>query len=297
MKALFVVNPSSGKQNFHEKIEKLIGRLVMKQLVTAVDVSYTEKKDDARKAVCNIKSGDYDFITAIGGDGTLNEVINGVIESGSMTPVAVISAGTVNDFASVLHLPQDIDEFCDMIERFHVVPVDAGKVGEHYFINVVAAGLLTDVAYKVPKEAKAMFGKMAYYLEGAKDLPANMFKTIPFKFESEEYNNECDCLLFMVTNTKSVGGFKNMATEASVSDGLLDVIVIRKVEFMQVTNLLLKLLAGDHINHPSVDYFQTKHLKVSCMDDSEITVDYDGEYYGALPVSIEVVPKALNLLV
>lgn len=298
MKALFIINPSSGRQNFLNMIEQLIGRLIMKQLVSQIDVFYTEKKDDAKEKAASMKENEYDFVTAVGGDGTLNEVISGVIVSKTNTPIAVISAGTVNDFANHLNLPQGIDEFCEMIKNFKCKSVDVGKVNDRYFVNVLAGGLLTDVGYKVPKELKAIMGKMAYYVEGAKDLPKNLFRTVKVRFTSEEYTKDVEAVVFIVANSRSVGGFKNMASLASVSDGLLDVIVLRKVEFPNITNLLIKILQGDHINHSSVDYFQTKSLKIEYIGDKEpVTVDYDGECLGELPVSIEVVPNAIQLLV
>lgn len=297
MKAYFIINPSSGKQNFMNTIQTLIGKLIMKKLVNTVDVFYTEKKDDAKNAAMAVKEGEYDFVVSVGGDGTLNEVIDGMIRGGTKIPVAVISAGTVNDFASILGLPQEPEAFCNMIEHFQPLTVDAGKVGDHYFINVVAAGLMADIGYKVPKESKAILGKLAYYLEGAKDLPMALFQNMKLHLESEEYTQDVEGILFLITNSQSVGGFKKMAVPASVTDGYLDVIVIKKVEFGQVTPLLIKLLNGTHIDHPSVDYFQTRHLKVTSFDNKEITVDYDGEYYGNLPVEVSVVPQAVNILI
>lgn len=298
MKALFIINPSSGRQNFFNMVEQLIGRLVMQQLVPHIDVFYTKKQNDAKERAAQIVENEYDFVTAVGGDGTLNEVINGVILSKTKTPIAVISAGTVNDFANCLNLPQGIDDFCEMIKTFKCKDVDVGKVNDRYFVNVLAGGLLTDVGYKVPKELKAIMGKMAYYVEGAKDLPKNLFRTVKVRFESEEYTKDVDAVVFIIANSRSVGGFKNMASLASVSDGLLDVIVLRKVEFPYITNFLIKILQGDHINHPSVDYFQTKALKIEYIGDKEpVTVDYDGECLGELPVEIEVAPKAIQLLV
>ena len=297
-KALFIINPSSGRQNFLNMVESLAGKLVMQQLVSHIDVVYTKKQDDAKNAAAKIKEGEYDFVTAIGGDGTLNEVINGVILSGTRTPIAVISAGTVNDFATYLNLPQNVDSFCEMIRTFKCKSVDVGQVNDRYFVNVLAGGLLTDVGYKVPKELKAIMGKMAYYVECAKDLPKNMFNTVKLRFESEEYTADVDALVFIIANSRSVGGFKNMASLASVSDGLLDVIVLRKVEFPNITNLLIKILQGDHINHPSVDYFQTKSLKITDLnEENPITVDYDGEYFGELPVEVKVIPEAIEILV
>lgn len=296
-KAKFIINPSSGRQNFLKNIEGMIGKLIMDQIVNHVDVFYTEKQDDAKNAAMNMKKGEYDFVVAIGGDGTLNEVINGVVLGENETPIAVISAGTVNDFANYLSLPQGIDEFCDLIKEFNVKEVDLGRIDGTYFMNVLAGGLLSDVGYKVPKELKAIFGKMAYYVECAKDIPRNLFHSIPISVETEEFSEECECLLFIVANSQSVGGFRNAAPLASVSDGLLDVLILKKVEVGQLSNLLLKIVQGDHINHPNVEYFQTKKIDIKILDDSKVIVDYDGECFGELPVTVEVVPKAVKIIV
>ena len=296
-KAKFIINPSSGRQNFLKNIEGMIGKLIMDQIVNHVDVFYTEKQDDAKNEAMSMKKGEYDFVVAIGGDGTLNEVVNGVALGKNETPIAVISAGTVNDFANYLSLPQGIDEFCDLIRDFNIKEVDLGRIDGTYFMNVLAGGLLSDVGYKVPKELKAIFGKMAYYVECAKDIPKNLFHSIPISVKTEEFSKECECLLFIVANSQSVGGFRHAAPFASVSDGLLDVLILKKVEVAQLSNLLLKIVQGDHINHPNVEYFQTKKIDIDILDDSKVVVDYDGECFGELPVTIEVVPKAVKIIV
>ena len=124
MKGLFIINPSSGRQNFIDKIKEIAGMLVIDQICNTIDVFYTEKQDDALNKAAALEKGQYDFVVAVGGDGTLNEVINGVVLSQSNTPVAVISAGTVNDFATYLNLPQTPREFCDMIADFKLKKVE-----------------------------------------------------------------------------------------------------------------------------------------------------------------------------
>lgn len=302
MKCLFIINRSSGKQNIEETLKKIVARLVMEQICPTIDVFYTKGKDDAKNRALELKPGDYDFVVAVGGDGTLNEVTNGLVSGGSNIPLAVISAGTVNDFATYMKLPQNADEFCSMIRNFHTTKVDVGKVNDEYFINVLAAGLLTDVAYKVPKNRKAAMGKMAYYIECLRELPAQLNRFIPLRFESEEYTSTEEVLVFLVTNTKSVGGFPNAAPDASVQDGLLDVLICKKANMMvEAPDLIVKILQGNHPKHDAVEYFQTRELKIYPGDDSEdakqLSLDYDGEILeGALPVAISIVPQALTLL-
>lgn len=298
MKGLFIINPSSGRQNFHDKVKDIMGTLIMDQICNTIDVFYTEKQDDALNKAASLQPGEYDFVVAVGGDGTLNEVINGIIIGKSGIPVAVISAGTVNDFANYLKLPQMPKEFCEMIKDFKLKKVDAGRVNNKYFINVVAAGLLSDIGFKVDKDKKAVLGKLAYYLEGAIDLPKQFSKTMNLRFITEEKTIEQEIFLFMVTNSQSVGGFREMAPLASTSDGMLDVVIIRKMDIFQVTPLLIALVQGDHVNHPSVEYFQTKKLTIENMDGQEINVDYDGEkLMDDFPIEIEMIPGAIQIVV
>ena len=298
MKGLFIINPSSGRQNFHDKIKDITGTLIMDQICNTIDVFYTEKQDDAQNKAASLQPGEYDFVVAVGGDGTLNEVINGIIISKSEIPVAVISAGTVNDFATYLNLPQTPAEFCKMIKNFQLKRVDAGRVNQKYFINVVAAGLLSDIGFKVDKDKKAVLGKLAYYLEGAIDLPKQFSKTLNLRFITEEKTMEEEVFLFMVTNSQNVGGFREMAPLASTSDGKLDVVIIRKMDIFQVTPLLIGLVQGEHVNHPSVEYFQTQKLTIENMDDQEINVDYDGEkLMDGFPIQIEMIPGAIQIVV
>ena len=300
MKGLFIINPSSGKQNIESMLREIMATLILDQICSHVDVFYTKGKDDAKNRAAELKPGDYDFVVSVGGDGTLNEVTNGLILSGSNIPMAIISAGTVNDFATYMKLPQTADGFCQMIKDFQTKKVDVGRVNNEYFINVLAAGMLTDIAYKVPKDKKAVLGKMAYYLEGVKEFPKQLSQNMTLTFNSKEFTGTEDIMLFLVANSKSVGGFADAAPLASVSDGYLDVMIIKKMALLtEAPDLIFKLFQGEHPKHPSIEYFQTKSLSVLPTEKTaEIAIDYDGEILEeGLPVDISIVPEALNLIV
>ena len=279
MKGLFIINPSSGKQNIDSMLREIMATLILDQICSHVDVFYTKGKDDAKNRAAELKPGDYDFIVSVGGDGTLNEVTNGLILSESNIPMAIISAGTVNDFATYMKLPQTADGFCQMIKDFQTKKVDVGRVNNEYFINVLAAGMLTDIAYKVPKDKKAVLGKMAYYLEGVKEFPKQLSQNMTLTFNSKEYSGTEDIMLFLVANSKSVGGFADAAPLASVSDGYLDVMIIKKMALLtEAPDLIFKLFQGEHPKHPSIEYFQTKELSVLPTEQTAgIAIDYDGE--------------------
>lgn len=302
MKGLFIINPSSGRQNFRENLNQIAGKLIMNQIVPTIDVFYTEKKNDAKNKAAQLRKREYDFVVSVGGDGTLNEVVNGLVISGSEIPLAVISSGTVNDFATYLKLPGagDVDTFCEMIRDFELKEVDVGSINDEYFINVVAGGILTDVAYKTSKDAKAVLGPLAYYIEGAKELPKQFAgDMMKLEYEWEGQIRQEEVVVFLVANSRSVAGFKDAAPLASVSDGKLDILILKKFDLMQTSDLLVKFFMGEHQKHPAVEYIQTDEIILREVGEpTDISIDYDGELLdGGLPIHIKVMPKALKILV
>jgi diacylglycerol kinase (ATP) len=292
-KAKIICNPSSGRQTIQRKVDYLCNLLINDGYV--VGKFNTEEKDDAMIATMKSCDEDWDFIVACGGDGTVNEVAKGIAKSKRKIPVAILSAGTVNDFANHMELPKNMDDFFQMIKNEKIIDVDLGKVNDEYFINVAASGLLTNVGYQVQPEAKAIFGRMAYYMEGAREIPKQKLEPIRAKFESEEYTEEEDILLFLISNSASIGGFKKLAPDASVSDGYLDVVIIKKSEIGDLAQIFINIFKGEHVHHPNVSYFKSKKIKVET--EEEVTIDIDGEYGGNLPAVFEVVPHGFKIFI
>lgn len=297
-KGLFIINPSSGRQNILSTVESIIGKLIMQSVCEHVEVFYTQGKDDAKNRAMELKAGEFDFVVAVGGDGTLNEVAAGLYLSGSNTPLAVISAGTVNDFANYLSLPQEAVPFVEMIKKFECLNVDLGKVNEEYFINVVAGGMLTDIAYKVPKDKKAAMGKMAYYLEFIAEFPKQLMDSgIKLHIESEEFTGDTDAIVFIITNTKSVGGVAKALPLASVTDGLLDVMILKRVNALTTPDAIIKFLASEHHKAEDIEYFQTKKVRIEQTAGTDIVLDFDGEVLvNNLPAEISVIENAIQII-
>ena len=168
-----------------------------------------------------LKDDDYDFVVSVGGDGTVNEIINVFIENHLQTPLAILPGGTVNDFANHLHLPHDTDDFIQMIEDFQTMKVDIGKVNEHYFANVIAGGMFSDISFQVSKADKERFGPLAYYISGIRQLPTQLHTSLHLKITADDQTFEEDAKLFIITNTSQVGGFKDITPHANVQDCLL----------------------------------------------------------------------------
>ncbi|MDD2446763.1 MAG: diacylglycerol kinase family lipid kinase [Tissierellia bacterium] len=295
----FIVNPSSGRQIMKRKIDVLSKMLLDNGYV--VGKTFTEKKNDGMIEAIKACNSNFDLIVACGGDGTVNEVVKGIMESDRKLPLAILASGTVNDFARYLNLPNTAIDFYNMIRREKMIEVDIGKVisnnksNQEYFVNVAAAGMLTNVAYQVQPDVKAILGRMAYYFEGVKELGKQNFDPIRVKIDSVEYVNEEEILLFLVSNSSSIGGFKKLAPEADVLDGLLDVVIIKKSAITDLANIFMNILTGDHINHSNVVYYKTKSVYIESK--RTVNIDIDGEYGGELPAKFEVIPKALKILV
>lgn len=288
-----IYNPSSGRQNVKRKIDAICNILMDNGYI--IGRFATKGKDDAMEETVKSCSEDWDIIIACGGDGTVNEVATGIIKGGRQIPVAIFATGTVNDFATSMKLPTGPKAFCQMIMREDIIDVDLGKVNEGYFVNVLAGGLISDVAHQVPVEMKTLFGRTAYYMAGLREMPKQMLNPFHIKVESEEYTCEEEVILFLVTNTSSIGGFKGLAPNAEVEDGLLDCIIIRKVEILDVVPVFISLLKGDITTNANVKHFKTKNLKIESKETMQF--DMDGEYGGELPITLEVIPGSFSIFI
>lgn len=289
-----ISNPSSGRQSMDRRLERLIKLLIDNGYT--VNKYETEKKDDATNETIKAASEDWDLIVVSGGDGTVNEVAKGIMLAERKIPVAIYASGTVNDFANYMNIPSDPNQFFEMIERYETLDVDLGKFNDNYFVNVAAGGLLTNIGYQVQPEAKMVLGRMAYYLEGVKEFTLQNLESIHLKIESEEYSGEEDILLFIISNSSSIGGFKKLAPSADVLDGLLDVVIIKKSGLQDAASIFFNIFKGDHVNHPNVIYFKSNKIVLESNDEG-ITIDVDGEYGGKLPGVFEAVPNAFRILI
>jgi len=289
----FIINPSSGRQLMDRKIDSLIKKLLNDGYT--VGKYYTKGKDDATNETIKTCRSGFDLIVVCGGDGTVNEVVKGLMVSEKKIPFAIIACGTVNDFAKYLNLPRSINGIYELIKREKLISIDVGKLTDKYFVNVAAGGLLTNVAHTAQPEMKAILGRTAYYLEGLRELMMDKLEPIKVQIKTPEFVLEEDILLFLISNSSSIGGFKKLAPTAEIVDGLLDVVIIKKAEIGELANIFLSIFKGEHINHPKVIYFKTESIEINSDDD--ITIDIDGEYGGKLPAKFDVVKNAIEILV
>lgn len=292
-KIKIIYNPSSGRRMVYNKLEKI--SIMLLELGYTLSKFSTEKKNDAKEEALRTCNEFWDLILVCGGDGTINEVVSGVMESDKRIPIAIFAAGTVNDFANAMSLPRSAKEFVNMIVSGETKKIDIGKVKDNYFINVAAGGLLTAVAHNAGVELKTLFGKLGYYLEGLKSISAQNLSGTNMRVVSDEFVYEGDVLLFLVSNSQSVGGMKWAAPDAEVSDGKLDVIIVKSLDIQNILDILIKLQNGQHVENERIEYFKTESIYIESNDDIEI--DVDGELAGHLPSEFKVIKNAIDILI
>lgn len=210
-------------------------------------------------------------VVAIGGDGTVNEVVNGLVGTG--VPLGVIPVGTANDFARQAGIPSDPDHAMDIILRQPARAMDLGEVNGRVFLNVSTGGVGAETTAETTAASKERLGSFAYALTGMKKLGGLRPRRGWFSGPDFEYRGEW--LLFAVGNGRSTGGGTAITPHASVTDGLLDVCIVEAVPRAEFARLTLLVRRGEHLGHPAVRYAQLPELTVE--SSRSISVNVDGE--------------------
>ncbi len=297
MKTLkLIYNPSAGMQTQQDKAF-LIARKLLETEDFTVSMFATKKKGDAYLETINACHNKFDIILACGGDGTVNEVVNGIMDSEHKCKLAILAAGSVNDFSEYLDLPTDVTKFTEMLVHGNTLSADVGKANNKYFINVAAGGAFTNIAHEVPVDTKTILGKFAYYFQGAIELPYQIDKkfNVTITIDDEEAF-DADIFLFLITNTPSVGGFKKLVPDASITDNMLDLLIIKKTTKKELVEIFSKIITGQHIKHPGIIYKKAKKILLTSSIDNLI-LDIDGEQGEKPPVLFEIIPAGIEIIV
>lgn len=290
-RARLIYNPTSGREEMRKRLPEILQRLERGGYETSTHATIGE--GDAMLAASQAVDRGFDLIIAAGGDGTLYEVVNGMGEKPNRPPVGILPLGTTNDFARALNIPRDWEDAVDLIVRGYTRPIDVGKVNQKYFINIAGGGSMTELTYEVPSKLKTMIGQLAYYVKGLEMLPR--LRPIHMHLKSDEMEINEDVMLFLITNSNSVGGFEKLAVDASLNDGLFDVIVLKKCNLPEFIKIATMALKGEHTNDPNVVYFQTSKLEISSPD--YVQINLDGELGGTLPAVFTNLQSHIEIIV
>ncbi|MED9903394.1 MAG: YegS/Rv2252/BmrU family lipid kinase [Lachnospiraceae bacterium] len=291
-KMLFLINPKAGKAQVKNRLLNIIDIFVKGGF--EVTTYITQKKGDALRVVKE-RENKYDILVCSGGDGTLDEVVTGMVKSGKSLPIGYIPAGSTNDFANSLGLPKNMEKAAQVIVNGDIFACDIGSFNRDVFVYVAAFGMFTDVSYGTGQEMKNMLGHMAYILEGMKRLAA--IKSYWMRFSYEETVIEGDFLFGMVTNSVSVGGFKGITGKnVELNDGELEVCLVRRPTNPMELNRLISALLDRNLENEFIYWFKTAKLRAE--SEEEVAWTLDGEFGGnQKEVLIEDYRQAMKVMV
>ena len=238
----------------------------------AVDVRVTWEAGDGIHLSADAADRGTDVVIACGGDGTLNEVVNGL--DGRDVSLGVVPLGTANDFARQTGIPEDADHAMDVILRRKPVRIDTASMNGRRFVNVSTGGVGAEATAETPADFKASLGPLAYAITAVRKL-AGDDAARRASFTSAGFSLDTEFLAFAVGSARATGGGTLMTPDASVTDGLLDLCVIENMSRRDFARLAMLVKKGEHLGLPGVHYAQLPWLKVSATE--PLVVNLDGE--------------------
>lgn len=293
-KLLFVINPHSGKGYIKTKLLEVIdifikgGYEVTVHITQDTNDGYVTAKEQGEK---------YDAVVVSGGDGTLNEVIRGVmaIDENKRPKIGYLPAGTVNDFAATMNISKNVKKAAEAVVSGAPFKCDVGSFNQRNFVYIAAFGAFTNVSYETPQQNKNMLGQVAYFLEGIKQL--HTLPSFKMKVYSDGETYEEEYIFGMVSNSNSIAGIKTSKTiKAELNDGLFEVLLVKKPKTLADLSLLATQLLNAEFDGDTIRTFRTEKIKF--LSDEEVRWTLDGEFGGAVNIAeIEVINEAVELIV
>lgn len=280
-----IYNPTSGREAMKNNLVDILNILERAGYETSAYATTPEPNSAKNEAERAAKAG-FNLIVAAGGDGTINEVVNGIAPLKHRPKLGIIPAGTTNDYARALKIPrEDPIGAAKVIAKGQTVKMDIGEAGKNWFVNIAAGGLLTELTYGVPSQVKSLFGYLAYLVKGAELLP--QIKPIKMHLEYDGGTYDGKASMFFLALTNSIGGFEQIVPDASLDDGKFTLIVVKTSNLIEILQLITMVLnGGKHVNDPRILYVKTSKLVAKPVDE-KMMINVDGEYGGDAPMTFK----------
>lgn len=294
-RARLIYNPTSGQEIIKKNIAEVLDVLEDVGYETSAYQTTPEPLSAQNEAERATKAG-FDLIIAAGGDGTINEVVNGVAGLEERPKMAFIPTGTTNDYARALKIPMgDPVAAARIIEKNQTIKMDIGRAyGDKYFINIAAAGTLTELTYSVPSEVKSRLGYFAYVAKGVEMFSKTKARAVRIEHDNGVFKGKVSLIFAALTN--SIGGFEQLAPDTKLDDGNFTLILVKTDRLFDMLSLLIQAVnGGRHVNDINVEYLKTSKIKLEVLDKKNpFMLNLDGEYGGDTPVELEVLHNHLE---
>lgn len=293
---LVIANPGSGKGDAPKYADKL-SKILQKNYGSKVDIRETSKIEDAKNWAKSASSEDYDTVICLGGDGTVNQVINGLMTAEKPPVFSFVPMGTANDLGRVLGFDMTPELALEQFENLEEDAIDIGQVNGDYFMDVVAVGDIPTAVMETDSDKKNKLGFMAYVVDGAKEIMDNNEKAYRVtSSDGDMYEFKSDAIV--VALTSSVGGMENIIDHHDYKNGLLQFFALKgKVVKSSVETLANEGgIPEEHTNNDTLLAFSDKEVSLQLLEDDEVLSNVDGDEGPALPLTITVHKKALKVL-
>jgi diacylglycerol kinase (ATP) len=278
---LVILNPaarSDRARNVWDRIESLPRALVRP----------TEAPGDAQRFARQAAEAGIRTVVAAGGDGTINDVVNGL--AGSETALGILPVGTMNVFAAELGLPNDLEEAWEIIESGYTRSIDLAQANDHYFVQLAGIGFDAQVVERTSWNFKKNFGPLSYLVSAAQIAAQK-----PPKIVVEVEGRTREGSFVLIGNGRFYGAPIKVFKEAKLDDGLLDILILKNVGYLELARFLTGVFTGTHTEFEDVDYFQAPAAQVR--SEEEVPVEVDGELMGKLPVDFRIAARKLRVVV
>ena len=283
-KTVIILNPAAGSEQAERWRERI------KSIAPGGDLFTTSRSGEAETLARRAADKGFEKIVAAGGDGTVNEVVNGLVGSGAT--LGLLPMGTVNVFAMELGLPMHDLELCwDIIQDENTRLVDLPSANGKYFVQLAGVGLDAQVVKETSLAFKRSFGPLSYLISAAQIAarrPPRLF------IESENASID-EGSFVLVGNGRFYGGPFPFFKHAAIDDGLFDVVVFKRLGYLEIIKYLQDVVFSSDIHVPEIEYFQTRRLRVD--SDQSVPVELDGELVGNCPVEFSLHEQSLRVLV
>ncbi|HFI0336464.1 TPA: diacylglycerol kinase family protein [Streptococcus suis] len=289
-KALLVVNPSSGGEKAPE-FQKL-AKEKLENFFDCVVVKETKKAGDATRYAKEAAQEKFDSVFVMGGDGTVNEGISGLANEPYRPTFGFFPLGTVNDLARALGIPLDPATAIAQFDSSRKRPLDIGQVNNSYFMNVAAIGAIPQGINDVSPEEKTRFGKLAYFINGVKELVNN--QSYQFEVELNNVSKIITSSTLIIGLTNSIGGFETLLPIAKVDDGLLHLVYLKDSHFLDTVSAIPQLIKGVTEESSSLGYETFTEGKIS-VTDGDLQINIDGDEGDHLPIHVKVLPSHISI--
>ncbi|MES2570594.1 MAG: diacylglycerol kinase family protein [Verrucomicrobiota bacterium] len=278
---LVILNPAARSEKARrvwERIKRLPG----------CRLELTAAAGDARTIAKRAVEQGCHTIVAAGGDGTINDVVNGI--AGASVTLGILPIGTMNVFAAELGIPNDLAQAWKIIQKGHTRRIDLCRANKTYFVQLAGVGLDAQVVEETTWESKKSFGPFSYLISAAQIAARK-----PPKLVAESEGRIYEGSFVLVGNGRYYGGPLSFFKDARIDDGKLDVLIFKNLGYLDLARYIGTIIMGRHTDLSDVEYFQTSH--VSVRSEQEVPVEVDGEVVGRLPVDFRVSSRKLRVLV